>query len=426
MDTPTRPERKETLALSPLRAVNRAESQVLYGSHSPDGSSSAVVLYDFERRALVAREFAHEARDEIVPTTPPPGRCPLCNSELRGSTEREVSDSYFSTLAYFHRSALPAVSGPTAFQQAVGELHNIPTSLLVNGYYARFFNETKKLGSGSFGQVFLCEHVIDDVFLGEFAVKKIPVGDSREWLRGMMKEVKALERLASHANIVAYKHSWLEMDRANELCPFVPYLYILMSFCDAGSLEDMIWSPTRTAAVLPEATVWALFIDIAQGLQHLHRNFVLHRDLKPNNILLTTDNRSACGLRAVLSDFGTAEIVSESARASHSGFTGTVEYTAPEVIQTHQYSEASDMWSLGIVLFALSFNRVPQTHADPLECARLIASSNQVVAPTSPERGNDLKQIITALTARDPAKRPTCDDIVFHPFIRQKLESRRI
>ena len=425
MPTPTI---SESLALSPLRGLNRTDSQVIYGSHSPDGNSSAVVLYDFERRALVAREFEHglPEREDIVPTTPPPNRCPLCNSELRGDAGKVISDSYFSTLAYFHRTVLPAVGGPSDFQQAVGDLHNIPSNLLVNGYYSRFFKETRKIGSGSFGHVFLCNHVIDDVFLGEFAVKKIPVGDSRQWLRGMMKEVKALERLAAHPNIVAYKHSWLEMDRANELCPFVPYLYILMSYCDAGSVEELIWPPTRPSSVLPESTVWSLFTDIAQGLQHLHRNFVVHRDLKPSNILLTTDSRAVCGLRAVLSDFGTAEIVSESARAAHSGFTGTVEYTAPEVLSTHQYSEASDMWSLGIILFALSYNRVPTSHADPVECARIIMNAGAIPIPAAPERGTDLKKIIEALTEREPTKRPGCDDIVFHPFIRHKLESSRI
>ncbi len=57
-------------------------------------------------------------------------------------------------------------------------------------YFFRFFTEIRKLGSGSFGSVFLCEHTMDSVSLGQFAVKKVPVGDNRDWLRRMIKEVR--------------------------------------------------------------------------------------------------------------------------------------------------------------------------------------------------------------------------------------------
>lgn len=95
--------------------------------------------------------------------------------------------------------------GGGGVEEASSELRQLSSGMLVNGYFARFFVERRKLGVGSFGTVYLCHHVIDTVFLGEFAVKLVPVGDSREWLRGMMKEVKALERLSAHPNIVSYK-----------------------------------------------------------------------------------------------------------------------------------------------------------------------------------------------------------------------------
>ncbi|EER00177.1 hypothetical protein Pmar_PMAR000145, partial [Perkinsus marinus ATCC 50983] len=113
--------------------------------------------------------------------------------------------------------------------------------MLNNGYYERFFKESpQRLGSGSFGTVYHCEHVIDGVMLGDYAVKKVPVGDNRIWLRKMVREV-TLERIAAHPNIVSYKHSWLELHRSNEFCPYVPHLFILMSFCDGGSLADRIF-----------------------------------------------------------------------------------------------------------------------------------------------------------------------------------------
>ena len=437
---------RSVLALSPIalsswQPMVRSESAVLYGNRSPDGLNHAVVLYDTEQHALVARRVDvsdHSSSPDEAMVASSPRRCPLCNSDISAGGGTFVADSYFSTLNYMHRK-LPVVGDAVnpfmaPPEDATSELRDISANLLVNGYYARFFQEIRHIGTGSFGTVYLCQHVIDSVPLGEFAVKKVAVGDSRTWLRGMMKEVKALERLAAHPNIVSYKHSWLEMSRANEMCPYVPFLFILMSVCDSGSLEDLLW-PARASphSTLADVTVWSLLIDIAQGLQHLHRNFVLHRDLKPSNILLTRDTSHACGLRAVLSDFGTAEITgSDTARAAHSGFTGTVEYTAPEVLMDevggrsgHVYSEASDLWSLGILLYAMCYNRVPYRDADPMACARLIVNDpNPIQIPQFPDRQVDLRHLIMALTTRDPAQRPSCDDILFHPSVRDRIELR--
>jgi serine/threonine protein kinase len=418
MFTPHRPSASSALALSPLRG----SAQVLFGSRSPDGAESAVVVYDAEQQTLVARRVGSPS---AVSPQQASNRCPLCNSELGNNVASEPD--YFSTLSYFHKTQ-PLLSGtatpdnpflPRSPTEAARDLHDLSANLLVNGYYHRFFEEIRLLGTGSFGSVFLCRHVIDGVHLGEFAVKKVPVGDSREWLRGMMREVKALERLATHPNIVAYKHSWLEMHRANEFCPFVPYLFILMSFCDGGSLESLV-----TTSSLSDELVWSLFLYICQGLQHLHRNFVVHRDLKLSNILLT----GSPNIRAVLSDFGTAEIVSGNGRPTASattGFTGTAEYTAPEVFQARTYSEAADMWSLGIVLFAMCFGKVPYANPDPTVCARMIIESSSVEIPKSSSRDPDLHAMITALTSKDPTRRPSCDDILFQPFVRQKLEQQR-
>ena len=84
--------------------------------------------------------------------------------------------------------------GAEAEKAAAAALRHLPAGLLNTGYYARFFQETRMLGSGSFGAVFLCRHVLDDMMLGDYAVKKVPVGDNKVWLRDMVREVKTFER----------------------------------------------------------------------------------------------------------------------------------------------------------------------------------------------------------------------------------------
>ncbi len=74
---------------------------------------------------------------------------------------------------------------------AEAQLKDLPAAVLNTGYYERFFVEERQLGSGSFGAVFLCQHKLDDVELGEYAVKKVPVGDNKDWLKKMIREVGA-------------------------------------------------------------------------------------------------------------------------------------------------------------------------------------------------------------------------------------------
>merc|ERR1712190_103329 len=155
-------------------------------------------------------------------------------------------------------AAAASEGGAEAQAAATAALRHLPPGLLNTGYYARFFTETRFLGSGSFGSVFLCRHVLDDLTLGDYAVKKVAVGDNKAWLRDMIREVKMFERL-HHANIVEYKHSWLELSRSSEFCPLVPFLFILMQYCNSGSLAELIWTegnPLRPKSPLRVVQIW--------------------------------------------------------------------------------------------------------------------------------------------------------------------------
>ncbi|CAE7529603.1 iksA [Symbiodinium natans] len=344
--------------------------------------------------------------------------------------------------------------GAEAEQAAAAALRHLPAGLLNTGYYARFFQETKHLGSGSFGAVYLCRHVLDDMMLGDYAVKKVAVGDNKVWLRDMVREVKTFERL-HHPNIVEYKHSWLELSRRSEFCPFVPFLFILMQYCNGGSLAEQIWHDGNSQTPkeqMPTDQIWHFLLDILLGLQHLHRQGILHRDLKPTNILLSfPDTRSGNGEsfpRALLSDFGTAQAFGEppaSATAAVSrGYTGTVEYTAPELLLTEdlerEYSEKSDMWSLGMVLYAMCFSSLPFSHDDPHVLKGLIKSfveekrrpTPNEKAPSAEEdasgwlpfdtggRIGPLRLVLAALLALDARRRPAATDLLENPVFRRQ------
>eukprot|EP01054_Gregarina_sp_Poly1_P004865 Gregarina_sp_Poly_1__4864@NODE_258_length_10499_cov_54_071223_g225_i0_p3_GENE_NODE_258_length_10499_cov_54_071223_g225_i0NODE_258_length_10499_cov_54_071223_g225_i0_p3_ORF_typecomplete_len394_score63_29Pkinase/PF00069_25/3_5e26Pkinase_Tyr/PF07714_17/1_4e17Pkinase_fungal/PF17667_1/0_014Kdo/PF06293_14/0_055MAP65_ASE1/PF03999_12/0_079_NODE_258_length_10499_cov_54_071223_g225_i052886469 len=291
----------------PIHTTHNAQI-VLYKNHS-------IVAWDDKNKELRLRELspqsAHLLNSHRIP------HCPMCGQVVNLENFSFEATAYFQILeeaikafrsreqrqrsrdwchhssSHFYSRSLTAsrqrshsdltrspsspVQPENTFRSSTSS-SDIPAGLLVNGYYDQFFVEEKKLGSGSFGQVYLCRHMLDDLFVGFYAVKKIPVGDSKAWLRKMLREVRIRENL-HHQNIVAYKHSWLEMHKSGPFCPAIPWLYVLMDYCDGGDLELLISSQIAAGKFLSDIQVWALFLDILEGLNHLHRTGILHRDL---------------------------------------------------------------------------------------------------------------------------------------------------
>jgi len=227
-----------------------------------------------------------------------------------------------------------------------------------------------------------------NVLFGQYAVKKVPVGHNPVWLLRMLEEVHTLEQF-QHPNVISYKHAWLENHQVSKFGPEVPVLFILMEFASGGTLDAYLCpeeiqetapTPTRSARrqrmqqqqqqqrrYLSEDRIWSMFVDVVRGIHHLHEHGLLHRDLKPNNLLLRLSEQSNESPPCVMiSDFGESALLSRQGDQSlRSGNTGTLEYMAPELLQTtggeytSLHTKASDVWSLGLVLFYLCFSALP-------------------------------------------------------------------
>ncbi|KAJ2089601.1 putative serine/threonine-protein kinase iks1 [Coemansia sp. RSA 487] len=341
------------------------------------------------------------------------------------------------------------------------------------GYYERFFTEQNKLGKGLRGSVFSCQHVLDGVFLGHYAVKKVAVGNNHVWLKRMLREVKLLESLR-HPNVVEYKHSWLEMHGLTNFGPRVPCLFILMEYANGGNLQeymepkidsadagisnvslkqqilnrrkqkrhiaDSIPSSTLNAEiggsdggprVLSIDQIWSFFSDICNGLAHLHQLQIIHRDLKHMNLLLHWNdpaNKETSGEtpRLMLTDFGECEILSQLEKRNRTGATGTLEFMAPELIEVDSmgryldsYSTKADMWSLGIVLYYLCYSRLPYVDVDDLDVLRRDILSLKHIdytkirrPPYAEDIPSELQGIMQQLLNHSESKRPNINDII--------------
>jgi serine/threonine protein kinase len=288
------------------------------------------------------------------------------------------------------------------------EHHHLSTNSFNQGYYERFFVQQAQLGRGFRGSVYTCQHVLDNVSLATYAVKKVPVGDNHPWLVKMLKEVKLLEKL-KHENIIEYKHSWLENHQATTFGPSIPCLFILMERANGGNLEEYLLSTK-----LSTAQIWSLFMDIVNGLNYLHKHGIIHRDLKPSNLLLQFSESEGLP-RLLISDFGECEILNELAPRLRTGATGTLEYMAPELLMQSEgkyldtFDPKADLWSLGVILYLMVYGKTPWRDLDDVDVLKTDILETDVVFEPCDDR---LLALMKMLMHRDASKRPSCQDIL--------------
>lgn len=284
--------------------------------------------------------------------------------------------------------------------------------------------------------------------LGNFACKRVPVGDDHAWLEKVLIEVQLLQRL-SHPNLVSYRHVWLEDVKLNRFGPSVPCAFILQQYCNAGDLLHYVVGNnpimTNTKEQLKEQMrrrskgqadrpkdlkrrltfeeIYSFFKDITSGLAHLHASNYIHRDLKPSNCLLHGDSND---LRCLISDFG--EVQAENIVRKSTGATGTISYCAPEVLKKDafgrfgNFSTKSDIFSLGMILYFLCFGRLPYSSADSIQ--EEFEDLDQLRAEIStwsgfqderkerPDLPDQLYEFLKRLLALNPLERPGADEIL--------------
>ncbi|WP_406367302.1 serine/threonine-protein kinase [Streptomyces sp. NBC_01546] len=250
------------------------------------------------------------------------------------------------------------------------------------------FELIEKLGSGGMGTVW---RALDRVLHRDVAVKEVrpPVGyeegeASRQLRARVLREARAQARI-NHPNVVTIHHivdedphPWLVM----ELLPGASLQHRL----DRGPLE-----PAETARIGRE---------VLAGLRAAHAAGIRHRDVKPANVLLRADGS------AVLTDFGIAAIQDAPSLTPAGDIIGTPEYLAPERIRGEDLP-ASDLWSLGVMLYVCVEGVSPMRRATSL--ATLAAVLDATVPPA--QRAGALGPVLADLLVRDPAARPTPEQL---------------
>ena len=241
------------------------------------------------------------------------------------------------------------------------------------------------LGRGASGTVYLGRHLLLDVPVAVKVFDAAAAAGGRENLRRFGREARAAARI-EHPNVVAVLNAGTEEGRC----------FLVQRFIEGATLKSRIEAECR----LDEPSVARILRDVASGLSAAHALGVIHRDVKPGNIIL-----AASGL-AMLTDFGLARMIGGGEISTESGLVGTPYYMAPEECLGRAVDGRTDLYSLGATGYHAATGRPPFAGATAVE---VIRGHVQETAPSpkelAPELSRGFSEILMKLLAKSPDER---------------------
>ncbi|OXU28096.1 hypothetical protein TSAR_013895 [Trichomalopsis sarcophagae] len=193
----------------------------------------------------------------------------------------------------------------------------------------RNFQFEALLGKGTFGKVYLVKRRKDSK---QFVIKEQEQNSSNAWINKMITAEVECMQILRHPNVVSYYGAWQESKN----------FYILMEYAAHGTLRNLL--DNRSSPLLEQDCLY-LFAQVVMGVHHIHSKNILHRDLKPDNIMLT----GRMGDIVKIGDFG----LSRDLRENNLSHAGSYCYIAPEMLKKEPYDLKIDVWSMGVVLYEM-------------------------------------------------------------------------
>jgi eukaryotic-like serine/threonine-protein kinase len=245
------------------------------------------------------------------------------------------------------------------------------------------------LGSGGFGEVWRAHDALLD---REVAVKRIRSGPGTEIARAK-REAQACARL-SHPSIVALYEAG-----ADEHC-----YYLISEYVDGTTLTELI-----AGDALDDEAVAEIGLALAEALAHAHARGVVHRDVKPHNVLIP--HAPAARAAAKLTDFGGASLLGEDGLTRTGDVLGTLAYMAPEQCEGHAVGPEADLYALALVLYEGFTGRNPVRGATPAATARRIGRRIEPLERHRRDLPLSLTRALDASLAPDPRDRGSLEEL---------------
>jgi len=268
----------------------------------------------------------------------------------------------------------------------------------------RFINK-RVIANGSFGKIVCATDTINNI---KVVLKILTLNGLDTKLSSELKAEILVSKMLTHKNIVKYIDT-LKNDK---------YLVLVYEYCNNGTLTNLMKQLKKeTDYQVKEEKIKSIMLQLKNALNYLYDNTILHRDLKPDNILFNMYDNNEFVLK--LADFGFSRIFNKNAVTDigHAPliqtYCGTPIYMAPELLIQNTYNVKADLWSTGIILYEMMYGMLPYKNIRTFNDLKTIIENKKIYIDEQ-HYSMECVNLLKSLLEYDPVKRITWEDFFKH------------